>query len=195
MTSTSTHGTSLIVRLRENDAVAWNEMVELYAPLIFHWCVRRGLQSSDAADTMQEVFSKAATAVHQFQSQTTGSLRAWLWVITQNKVRDFCRKQNHQINGMGGTEANFKFTQVVDDHSDADDDELTGEVENNRLLHRALEQIKVDFQPHTWQAFWLTTVEGNETRDVAEELGLSPNSVRQAKSRVLRRLREQLGDV
>ncbi|MFK7770166.1 MAG: RNA polymerase sigma factor [Mariniblastus sp.] len=195
MTSTSTHGTSLIVRLKDNDTGAWNEMVELYAPLIFHWCVQRGLQSSDAADIMQEVFSKAASAVHQFQSNLNGSLRGWLWVITQNKIRDFWRKQNHQVNSVGGTEANLRFSQLIDSHNQTQDDELTGELENTRFLYRALEQIKVDFQPNTWKAFWRTTVDGVETSAVAKELGLSQNSIRQAKSRVLRRLREQLGEV
>ena len=62
------------------------------------------------------------------------------------------------------------------------------------LLHRGLEMVKVDFKPVTWDAFWRATVLGQPTEQIAEELGLSAASVRQAKSRVLRRLREQLGD-
>ena len=55
--------------------------------------------------------------------------------------------------------------------------------------------IRGEFHPHTWQAFWATAVEGRSAPDVAAELGMSPVGVRVAKSRVLQRLREALGDL
>jgi RNA polymerase sigma-70 factor (ECF subfamily) len=196
--TSSSHGTSLIVRLRDNDSIAWNELVELYGPLVFHWCAESRLQSSDSADVMQEVFTSAAKSIHRFEKRAGASLRGWLWTITRNKIRDFVRKQTRQVNGIGGTEANIRFNQVVDNQFDStslDVDELTGELETSRLVHRALQQIKGDFQTHTWTAFWRSAIDGQDTNSIAAELDLSPNSVRQAKSRVLRRLREQLGDV
>jgi RNA polymerase sigma-70 factor (ECF subfamily) len=196
--TSSSHGTSLIVRLRDNDSIAWNELVELYGPLVFHWCAESRLQSSDSADVMQEVFASAAKSIHRFEKRAGSSLRGWLWTITRNKIRDFVRKQTRQVNGIGGTEANIRFNQVVDNQFDStslDVDELTGELETSRLVHRALQQIKGDFQTHTWTAFWRSAIDGQDTNSIAAELDLSPNSVRQAKSRVLRRLREQLGDV
>ena len=75
------------------------------------------------------------------------------------------------------------------------DDEPTTQLQSHRLLHRALDQIKGDFAPQTWEAFWRSVVDGHNTHWIAEEIGLSPNGVRQAKSRVLRRLRQQLGDL
>jgi RNA polymerase sigma-70 factor (ECF subfamily) len=189
--STSSHGTSLLVRLRDHETQAWNELVELYGPLIFHWCISLRLQSCDAADVMQDVFTVASNSIQQYQKRPVGSLRGWLWTITQNKVRDFWRKQKNQINATGGTEANWQFSQI----EDGIDDEPTGEAEECRLVHRALALIKCDFHEQTWTAFWRSTIEGQDNRWIAEEMGLSPNSVRQAKSRVLRRLREQLGEI
>ena len=75
------------------------------------------------------------------------------------------------------------------------DDPPTGDLETSRLLHRALDQIKGDFAQQTWDAFWQSAIQGRDTNSIAQELRLSPNSVRQAKSRVLRRLREQIGDL
>ena len=49
-------------------------------------------------------------------------------------------------------------------------------------------------EPQTWSAFWNTTALGRTATDVAAELGLTTAAVRQAKSRLLRRLRRQLGD-
>ena len=63
------------------------------------------------------------------------------------------------------------------------------------LFGRALELIRGEFEERTWQAFWLTAVEDRAAGDVALELGMSPGAVRVAKSRVLRRLREELGEI
>ena len=188
-TSTSC-GTSLIIRLCDNDSLAWNQLVELYGPLVFHWCTVSRIQSCDAADIMQEVFASAVKSIHRFDTRPGHSVRGWLWTITQNKMRDHWRKRNKQQNAVGGTDAHWQMTQVPQT-----DDPPTGNLETSRLLHRALDQIKGDFAQHTWDAFWQSAIEGRDTNSIAQELHLSPNSVRQAKSRVLRRLREQIGDV
>ncbi len=59
----------------------------------------------------------------------------------------------------------------------------------------ALEQVRLQFEERTWQAFWKVAMEDRPAADVAAELGLSVTSVRQAKSRVLRRLKEELGEL
>ena len=52
--------------------------------------------------------------------------------------------------------------------------------------------IRNEFEDRTWQAFWRVTVECQPSDMVAESLEMTPAAVRQAKSRVLRRLREEL---
>jgi RNA polymerase sigma-70 factor (ECF subfamily) len=73
----------------------------------------------------------------------------------------------------------------------ADDDERS---QANALFHRALETVRAEFEPRTWDAIWRTVVAGEDTSVVAESLGMSKNGVRLAKSRVLRRARVLLGD-
>jgi RNA polymerase sigma-70 factor (ECF subfamily) len=55
--------------------------------------------------------------------------------------------------------------------------------------------LRSEFEEHTWRAFWRVAVDGQPAPEVAAELGMKPNAVRTAKSRVLRRLREELGDL
>ena len=64
-----------------------------------------------------------------------------------------------------------------------------------QLFHRALDLIRAEFEPRTWQAFWRTAIDGREAKDVAADLAMSQGAVRVAKSRVLQRLRAELGDV
>ncbi len=55
--------------------------------------------------------------------------------------------------------------------------------------------MRGEFEERTWRAFWLTVVEGREPAALTEELGMTANTIRQAKSRVLRRVREEVGDL
>jgi len=63
------------------------------------------------------------------------------------------------------------------------------------LVNTVLDLIRTEFEDRTWQAFWLATVEGRSSSMVAESLEMTPAAVRQAKSRVLRRLREELHQI
>jgi RNA polymerase sigma-70 factor (ECF subfamily) len=63
------------------------------------------------------------------------------------------------------------------------------------VVARALRQIQSGFQASTWLAFWRVVADGQSPTVVAEELGMTAAAVRQAKSRVMRRLRQQLGDL
>jgi RNA polymerase sigma-70 factor (ECF subfamily) len=71
--------------------------------------------------------------------------------------------------------------------------ETPGEV--SALLRRALEQIRAGFEERTWQAFWRVVVEDQKAVDVAADLQMTVNAVYVAKSRVLGRLRGDLGDL
>ena len=51
------------------------------------------------------------------------------------------------------------------------------------------------FTERMWQIFWRVTVDGNSATAVAEEFGATPAAVRQIKSRILRRLKQIVGDV
>ena len=86
------------------------------------------------------------------------------------------------------------FEQVVD-VSTVPNEEPTGDEQLQRLIHRALQQVQNEFEQITWQAFWRSVVDGLPTDIVSRELNVSPAAIRQARSRVLRKLRQQLGDI
>jgi len=61
------------------------------------------------------------------------------------------------------------------------------------VMHRALDIIRIEFEDKTRQAFWRSTVDEQKSPDIAESLAMTPKAVRQAKYRVLRRLRQEHG--
>jgi RNA polymerase sigma-70 factor (ECF subfamily) len=188
---------SLLDRARAHEPAAWERMVALYAPLVLRWCRGWGLRDDDAADVFQEVFQAVAAHLGTFRRTRTGdTFRGWLRTITRNKVNDLFRRLEREPLGVGGSEARNLLAQVpqVLQEIPADPVSPTDELDAD-LLHRALALIREEFEPRTWAAFWQTAVEGRATGDVAADLAMTPGAVRVAKSRVLHRLREDLGDL
>ena len=73
-----------------------------------------------------------------------------------------------------------------------DDDPSTVTDERRLLIRRAAELVRGEFEPRSWQAFWLVAVELKSAVEAATDLGMTPGAVRQAKYMILRRLREEL---
>jgi RNA polymerase sigma-70 factor (ECF subfamily) len=159
---------------------------------VYQWCRRASLRAEDAADVSQEVFRTVAARIADFRRSRPGdSFRGWLWTITRHKIGDHLRRLHRQPAAAGGSEAQLRLLDLPEQGSaeEADPTEMTS------LVHRALDLIRPEFEDRTWQAFWRATVEGHAPKDIAADLGVTPDAIRMAKSRVLRRLREELPDL
>jgi RNA polymerase sigma-70 factor (ECF subfamily) len=118
----------------------------------------------------------------------------WLRGITRFKVMEYFRHRSAEPNADGGSD---HIRQLHEVHAPNDDDSSfeTQDEERQILLRQALHLIQSQFQPHTWEAFWETVVENRPTVEVAEELGMTTLAIRQARWRILQKLREELGDI
>ena len=177
---------SLIRRVADRDPEAWRRFTRLYGPLVFHWCQRQGLSEHDAADIMQDVFVSVARAVSSYEDRAGSTFRGWLWTITRNQIISFLRKHAHQKAAGGGTANWQQLLNVAESLSD-DPDQFTSQIELDAFYRRGLDLVRQEFRPRTWEIFWRTEM-------VATEFGVSANSVRQTRSRVLRRIRQELSD-
>ncbi|MCA9207497.1 MAG: sigma-70 family RNA polymerase sigma factor [Planctomycetales bacterium] len=183
---------TLLGLLKTNDADGWRRFSEQYGPLVYQWCRRRGVEETASADICQEVFTAVLRNIAAFRKeQREDTFRGWLWMIAHNKIRDHFRLLARTPQSAGGSSAQLALAQLA-----AEDSLSHCEISNGRegRFHRGLAMIQAEFEPRTWQAFWRAVVDGQDTATIASELKLSPASVRQAKSRVLRRLRQMLGD-
>jgi RNA polymerase sigma-70 factor (ECF subfamily) len=189
---------SLLIQLKDGQPAAWERLTSLYAPLVYRWCRGMRLAEQDMPDVFQQVFQSVASHVQGFHKDRPGdTFRNWLRAITRNKVRDHFRRSARQAQAAGGTDAQIYFSQLAAPTADAEDEEAAAhdeEGEIGQLLRGALEQIRGQVHPQTWQAFWKVVVEGKTPEEVGEELAMRPGTVRVAKSRVLSRLRSELGE-
>jgi len=183
MDSATGTSSSLLDRVKADEAGAWDRLVALYAPLLYHWCRRWRLQDQDLADVFQEVFQTLVVHIGAFRRvRENDTFRGWLWTITRSKVLDLLRKR--------GRETGAPLSEIAaPEPADPEEQEAL-----RRLFLRGLDLIRDEFEGRTWQAFWRTAVDGRAPRDVAVEMSMTSGAVRVAKSRVLQRLREELGD-
>jgi RNA polymerase sigma factor (sigma-70 family) len=185
---------SLIVKLRDPaDSGAWSEFVGLYEPLVYRLARRNGLQDADAKDVCQEVFRAVAGSVDRWDPDR-GSFRGWIRAIARNLMINFLTRGGRHFRGSGAT----SVQELLEAHP-ADDPSATALFDHEykrQLFQSAASEVKGEFAPATWQAFWQTAVEDRAPAKVAAELGLTVGSVYVARSRVLARIRrcvERLG--
>jgi RNA polymerase sigma-70 factor (ECF subfamily) len=175
---------TLLIKIKDGDPVAWSRLVRLYAPLVLWWCRQRGFHQQ-AEDIAQDVFACVFEKVGTFTKyERPGAFRCWLRNITRNKLHEHGRKERKQVPGGPSIED-------VPDKSLNDDDDPPAPSERCLLVRRALESIRGEFQPQTWEVAWQVLVEGRWAPDVARDFDIQVGTVYTAKSRVLRRLREE----
>jgi RNA polymerase sigma-70 factor (ECF subfamily) len=180
----------LLLRIRDpKDRLAWGEFVQLYAPLIHAYGLRRGLQDSDAADLTQEVLHRVARASAGFEyDPAKGTFRGWLLTITLNELRKLVARQARQASGAGDTDV----LRLLEQQEDAADEDAWQREYQWNLFQWAANKVRGDFREPTWQAFWRTAVLAHDTEAVARDLGLSAGAVYVARSRVTARIRQEI---
>ncbi|TWT96329.1 RNA polymerase sigma factor [Neorhodopirellula pilleata] len=192
--SPSDYSTSfgLLEDMKRGKSDSWHQFVHLYTPLIHYWCRKAGLQQSDVVDVTQEVFRAVCVGFDRANFGREGdSFRGWLWTITRNAIAGHFKRLNETIQARGGSSANGFLAQVPDWIND--DEVIIDETAEGEVVRRAAEIIKGDFEPHTWQAFWLSAVEDMPVDEISKRLNMTTGAIRQAKFRVLARLRDFIG--
>ncbi|MCH7725458.1 MAG: sigma-70 family RNA polymerase sigma factor [Planctomycetes bacterium] len=176
---------SLLLRVRQSDDnEAWDRFVRIYTPLLIEWAQGIGLAANDADDLVQDVLTVLLRELPNFEYDSDKSFRGWLRTIATNRGRDFLRRRNR---GARAVAAEILDNKPSDNHDSFAEAEYT-----QHIVGRALELMQAEFAESTWRACWECVFNDRAAADVADQLGITVNAVYVAKSRVLRRLRQEL---
>lgn len=177
---------SLIRRIKDTrDEAAWAAFVDIYAPLVYGYCRRRGLQDNDAADVAQEVMAQVARAIRNFEYRPeVGRFRDWLGTIARNKLSNYLRAGRREVLGLVDVGDRLAWDRSCDV------DPVWADEFNTQILRAALDEARPHFERATWRAFELTWLEDRPAAEAARVLDVPIEAVYLAKSRVLKRLRE-----
>src|SRR5262245_32819619 len=183
---------SLLVRLTRSgptDERAWREFVDYYAPVIYRWSVRRGLQDTDAQDVTQQVLLKLATKLPSFTYDPDKSFRAWLRTLTHNAWADFVTGRDEGTDhpsawaALATVEARDDLLRRIEDEFDLE------------LLEQAMAVVRERVEPATWEAFRLTALEGMTGSDAARRLGKQVANVYVLRSNVQKLLQAAVAEL
>jgi RNA polymerase sigma-70 factor (ECF subfamily) len=181
---------SLVVRLKGRQPEAWQTFVQLYGPLIYSWCrTRWKLPPQEAAEVLQDVLTRTVESIDEFRGD---NFVAWLWAITRSRAANHWKRQAERADG--GSDAQRRLAELADPRSGMPESEAPGPEQLSGVLRRALDRVRARAAEDSWRAFWQVTVEGRKPADVAADLGLTVNAVYIATSRILSRLRQELGE-
>ena len=192
MSKSSSDRTSqtLLARLRRGpeDKEAWAQFATRYGAVVFSWCRKKGLQRADAEDVTQEIFVDLCKRMRTFEYDPSKSFRKWLSAMTHHAWVDFLERKRRNPPGTGDSAVGALL------EAREAPDELAAQLDaaaEKELFEEAASRVRLRVEPQTWQAFSLTAIEKLPAADVAKRLGLSIDSVYQAKSRIVALLREE----
>lgn len=186
-----TTSASLVHGLWCDSSWTWYQFVLRYTPYVYRLCRSAGVGCEDSADIGQEVFQSVARRISSFQYQDQRhSMRGWLRTITRNKIIDhYRRSQRVKYVCLEQIEHRLTAREAVQELAGGEESDVA-RAEVDTIVHG----VRSEFELRSWNAFWLTAVEGRKAADVAHVLGISVNAVYLARSRILRRLRERIND-
>jgi RNA polymerase sigma factor (sigma-70 family) len=178
-----------LARLRKGkDAGAWRLFVELYTPLIYRFCHRRGLQDADAEEVTQAVMARVFLAIGKFAyDPERGRFRNWLGVIAIHEISRYRQRAARPGQGIGGGEGESLAERIP-----GPDESDWLEEFNSHVLKTALERIRHEFDEPTWQAFDWTWIGDVKPATAAKRLGKAVAWIYKARFRVLKRLRVEV---
>jgi RNA polymerase sigma factor (sigma-70 family) len=184
-------GSTLLALLRDPaDSQAWDIFVRRYGPLIHRWCRRWRLQEADADNVTQEVLAQLVQKLRTFRYEPhKGTFRGWLRTLTEHAWSDYAAKNLEPTRGTGDSEV-LERLQSVEARTDLM--ESLAETFDLELLDHAQARVQVRVTPRDWQIFRELTLEERPGRAVARELGMTVTAVLMAKSRVQKKLREEI---
>jgi RNA polymerase sigma-70 factor (ECF subfamily) len=174
---------SLLDRLRDpKDEEARGRFVTFCGPLVYAFAEKLGVRPERRLDFTQDVFLLLFEKIPSFVYDRDLRFRGWLFTVMRNKLREDIRRNARQ-------NAQVPLSDVEDNHKVPD---LAKEEFDRFVVHRALHVMKTDFEEKTWQACWELVVNEKSGKEVAEMLGMTVAAVYQARTKVLRRLRQEL---
>lgn len=182
---------SLLLRLNAGETlereVSWENFYERYVPLIKGFARRAGAGEEEADDIAHEVMANFFKAASRFEyNPSLGRFRGYLKACTLNAMRSRWRRKRNQVDVDASTGL------AIEDAAYA---ELEWEQEWVRsTIGRALELVKrnTSMTEQSWEAFELYGRREVPIEEVSSRLGMSPEAIRQAKSRLARLVRIEI---
>ena len=145
-------------------------------------------RSEDAEDILQDVFTQAVRNLSV--TEPIDNLMAWLYTVARNRIVDLYRRRRPTVSLTGADDEGGSLEELLQDSGiDLEQDIVRQEV--LEALMDALDELPAEQR----EVFLQQAVEGRTFRELAEESGVSINTLLARKRYALQALRRRLGEI
>lgn len=182
---------TLLLRLKQDGAlreIAWAEFRRRYAPIIAGFARNMGVKVQEIDDLIQEVMAGFYAAQPKFvYDPDRGRFRGYLKTCVANLLSRRASGQRLVVDG--------RPVEMIDP-SDPAIERAWEQSWRNEQLATAIDKVREYYEDNaTFRAFHRVAIERHPVEVVATDLGMSVDSVYQAKSRCMVRLRSTLKQI
>jgi len=179
---------SLISRICKGDEISWQDFFQTYRPLIL---LRGGdyyLTEDEKEELVQQVIMDMFKRSNVFKyDRQKGKFRSYFKTIINHKAIDIKRLRNPKMVSVESEDFS------IEDFPDLNPDTLNSNWDEEWQMHlmvQGLQELKMQVEPTTFQAFELYALKGQTAEEVAKFLEITKNAVFVAKSRCVERLQK-----
>jgi RNA polymerase sigma-70 factor, ECF subfamily len=167
---------TLVARVREGDPAAEDEFVRVFSKKVSLMVLARTHDREAARELTQEVLLAVLQALRSGQIKEPEKLCAFVYGTARNLVSNYFRARGQQLRAVS-LSSDLPLAQPTDDREHA---------ERMNLVHRAMERLNSTDR----KILQMTLVEGLKPGEIASQLNLTPEVVRQRKSRAVKKIIE-----
>jgi RNA polymerase sigma-70 factor (ECF subfamily) len=169
---------AFVKRLQARDERAFNELVEVFGPRIFHLVRRMLNRHEEAEDMAQEVFVQVFKCIGQFRADC--KLSTWIYRIalnlTRNRVKYLARRKDDgrtELEPMAEHSPLASAPGVTQGELARPDEAVTG-LQIERVVQRCLSELEPDFR----EVLVLRDIEDLSYDEIMEITGLAEGTVK-----------------
>ena len=170
------NGTAIIDRILAGDTSAEEELIARFQQRVRLYVAVRTSHPDYADEVTQETMLAAVLALREGKVREPEHLAAFVLGIARNQLADAIRKQ-----------ARRKTSPLPEGY----DCPAPNQEQDPELVESARTEIET-LEPKDRRILWLTLIEGFKPGEIAAQVGMSAELVRQRKSRALRKIVERL---
>lgn len=171
---------ALFERIRLGDAAAEEELVQSFGGRVFAMAVARTRDREASRDLVQDVLWAVVQALRGGQLRAPDKLAAFVSGTARNLINNYCRTRTRALPDVHHAPVS----------SMADASQMVEDQQRALRVRRAVSELESDDR----RILMLTLVDGLTPGEIASRLRLSPDVVRQRKSRAIKKVIAMLAE-
>ncbi|MCM8537029.1 MAG: sigma-70 family RNA polymerase sigma factor [Lentisphaeraceae bacterium] len=177
--------------MNQDDESAWNELVGVYNNYIFVIIRKMNVPTDDCDDLLQQIFIKIWKGFSDFEyGKNRSKFRTWLGAVSHSVVYDYFRKKK-SLSSKQTMAAEESLSSNFSSITEPEIEEIVEREWRIYISNLAMQNVKKIFSGNAIEAFELSMKEVPGEK-IASQLGITLDSVYMLKSRVKKRLIEEI---